>query len=137
MHEFDVDFGLAPAFNPKVLRVDVEVLPGVIGECKSRGEITDDDVRKLTRVANVFPTKRIEPYIIVAKTSEFTPDEVERCKAAQDRYRQRVILLSERELEPYFIYEKTQKQFNIRSTAISFDDLAKATHHIYFDPKQK
>jgi hypothetical protein len=108
-----------------------------IGECKSRGEITADDVLKLTRVADAFPRKRIESYIIFSKTSQFTPEEIERCKAAQDRYRPRVILLSERELEPYFVYERTGKEFNIRSTAISFEDLAQATHHIYFDPKRK
>jgi hypothetical protein len=48
-----------------------------------------------------------------------------------------VILLSDRELEPYFVYERTEKEYEVRATAISLEDLAKATKNIYFEPRRK
>jgi hypothetical protein len=108
-----------------------------IGECKSNDEITEQDVTHLKRVADVFPSKRIATYIIFSKTAPFTPTEIQRCRAAQDPRRPRVILLSDRELEPYFVYERTEKEFEIHSAAISFEDLARATQHIYFEPRPK
>lgn len=74
---------------------------------------------------------------IFSKTAPFTPAEIQRCRAAQDPHRLRVILLSDRELEPYFVYERTEKGFEIHSAAISFEDLARATQHIYFEPRPK
>jgi hypothetical protein len=109
-----------------------------IGECKSDGgEITADDVTKLTRVANALTAKSCEAFIIFSKTSSFTPEEVERCKAAQAKYGRRVILLSERELKPYYLYEQTAKEFEIDQYASSFDETAQATHNIYFEPRPK
>lgn len=114
-----------------------ERLGVAIGECKGRGEITEEDVRKLSQVANAFPTDRIAAYIIFSKAAPFTADEIARCRAAQPAGRSRVILLSNRELEPYFVYEWAAKEFLIDSTAISLEDLAKTTHALYFDPKPK
>lgn len=109
-----------------------------IGECKGRGEITEEDVRKLSQVADAFPKDRIAPFIIFAKTAPFTADEIARCRAAQPAgARTRVILLSDRELEPYFVYERAEKEFVIDSTAVSLEDLANTTHALYFDPKPK
>ena len=51
--------------------------------------------------------------------------------------RQRMILLSDRELEPYFVYESAAKEFEIDLTAVSLQDLANTTHSLYFDPKPK
>ncbi len=110
-----------------------------IGECKSDGgEMTADDVTKLTRVADALSaTRSCEAFIIFSKTSSFTPGEVERCKAAQAKYTRRVILLSERELRPYYLYEQTAKEFEIDHYASSFDQMAQATHNIYFEPRPK
>ena len=108
-----------------------------IGECKGHGEITEEDVRKLSQVADKFPKDRIAPFIIFAKTAPFTADEIVRCRAAQPAGRKRVILLSDRELEPYFVYEWAAKEFVIDSTAISLEDLANTTHALYFNPKPK
>ncbi len=108
-----------------------------IGECKARGEITSDDVAKLTQLADALPTKRIVPYIIFAKTAPFTPEEIERCKAARSTRRRRVILLSDRELEPYFVYARAAKEFEMRPTVVSLEDLARGTDNIYFIPKPK
>lgn len=108
-----------------------------IGECKGQGEITEQDVRNLTQVADAFPKDRIAPFIIFSKTAPFTADEIARCRAAQPPGRKRLILLSDRELEPYFMYERAAKEFVIDSTAISLEDLANTTHALYFDPKPK
>jgi hypothetical protein len=108
-----------------------------IGECKGRGEITEQDVRNLTQVADAFPKDRIMPFIIFSKTAPFTVDEIARCRAAQPAGRKSLILLSDRELEPYFVYERATKEFVIRSTAVSLQDLANTTHELYFDPKPR
>jgi hypothetical protein len=42
-----------------------------------------------------------------------------------------VTLLSNRELEPYFVYEWAAKEFLIDSTAISPEDLANTTQALY------
>jgi len=108
-----------------------------IGECKGRGEITEEDVRKLSQVADTFPKDRIVPFIVFSKTTPFTADEIARCRRAQPAGRKRIILLSDRELEPYFVYEWAENEFVINPTAISLEDLADTTHELYFDPKPK
>jgi hypothetical protein len=112
-------------------------VPLAIGECKSTKEITTEDVANLKQVADAFPAHRINSYIIFSKTSPFAPEEIDRCRAAQDPHRARVILLSDRELEPYFVYERTEKEYEVRASAISLEDLAKATQDIYFEPRPK
>ncbi len=80
-----------------------------IGECKANGgEITEDDVRKLTQVADAFPTNRLQPFIVFAKTTPFTTEEIARCGGAQTPDQLRVIMLSDRELEPYHVYERAE-----------------------------
>jgi hypothetical protein len=109
-----------------------------IGESKGRKEITEDDARHMGLVADALEEgSTCEPFIVFSKTSAFTLEEVERCRLAQGRYRLRVILLSDRELEPYFLYERAAKEFEIRTTAISFEDMAQATQNIYFHPVPK
>lgn len=109
----------------------------LIGECKSNKEIEEEDVLNLKRIADVFPQERFEVFIIFSKTTSFTPKEIECCKVAQDPYRHRLILLSGRELEPYYLYERTAKEFYIDEHAATLEEFAKNTHNIYFDPKTK
>jgi hypothetical protein len=108
-----------------------------IGECKTNSDITAQDVQNLKRVADAFERTRIEPFIIFAKTAPFKPEEIACCQAAQGLYHRRVILLSDRELEPYFIYERTEREFEIPPSAISFEDMAQATENIYFHPRPR
>lgn len=106
-----------------------------IGECKGQKTIETDDVTKLGRVADVLDAAGdCDVFVLFAKTSTFTPEEIERCKAIQGQYRRRVIMLSDRELEPYFIYEATRAQLQNRTYANSFADMANATHVLYFSP---
>jgi hypothetical protein len=111
-----------------------------IGECKSNGpkhEITEDDVKNLSAVANAFPPDRVTVYLIFSKTGEFSPSEIQRCSMLQESHPNRVIMLSARELEPYHVYERTAKEFNIRPTVISLRNMAEATPHIFFSPKPR
>jgi hypothetical protein len=122
---------LTESLSDKILQV-------AIGECKGHGEITVEDVRKLTLVADALSQDGdCEAFIVFAKTREFTPEEVERCKAAQGKYGLRVILLSDRELETYFVYERAQKEFVIDHSGGSLERMAQATQNIYFEPKRK
>ncbi|MFH0801507.1 MAG: hypothetical protein V2A78_03850 [bacterium] len=112
-----------------------------IGECKTRGEKiaekAEKDVENLKKVADAFPPERFESFIVFSKTHPFTENEIKRCQAAQVSGRHRVIILSDRELEPNFIYERTVLEFDIRESVISLKDLAKNTHDIYFEPKPR
>ena len=107
------------------------------GECKTNKPITAQDVENLKIVADSLPLKRIDPYIVFAKMAPFTNEEIELCKQAQSKHRWRVIMLSDRELEPYNVYERARDEFEIDSTAISLEDLAKVTQQLYFNPKRK
>jgi hypothetical protein len=110
----------------------------VIGECKSHGPITAEDVNKLGRVADALDaTGDCDAFVVFSKTGSFTPDEIEHCKAAQHSFKRRVILLSERELEPYQIYEAAEKIFQVKRSVSSLQDMAQATMNIYFEPKRK
>ena len=78
------------------------------------------------------------PYAIFAKTAPFTQAEIDRCKEAQKGGRRSsIILLSDRELEPYFVYGRAAKDFEIDSTAISLSDLARTTCQLYFHPASR
>jgi hypothetical protein len=115
-----------------------KLLQVAIGECKSDvGVIEWDDAQKLGRAADALTTGDCEVFIVFSKTSTFTDEEVERCKAAQGRLRQRVILLSKRELEPYYLYQRASSEFEISSHASSFEQMVRATHGIYFEPRHK
>ncbi len=110
----------------------------VIGECKANQEITEEDVRKLSKVADALPEDRFDVFIVFAKAGKgFTPEEIQRCRAADSKTRQRTILLSARELEPYFAYERAEKEFSIHGHAASLDGMVKATSDIYFEPRPK
>lgn len=109
----------------------------VIGECKTRKPITADDVEKLTRVADAFPEDRYDVYIVFARLTPFSPEEVELIRRANGKYRRRAIMLTERELEPYFVYEWTAKDFDIRQTASSLADMAAATLQVFFEERKR
>jgi hypothetical protein len=110
----------------------------VISEVKSAGgEITEADAANLSRVADIFEGSSFLPYIVFAKLGPFSPDEIERCKSAQGKTRTRVIVLSERELEPYFVYERAKQEFDIQGSTSRLHDLAIATNLIFFSPRLK
>jgi len=72
-----------------------------VGECKTRGGISEDDVRKLGRVADALDERGFKAFVLFAKLAPFTLEDVEICRKAQNRGKNRVIILSDRELECY------------------------------------
>jgi hypothetical protein len=108
-----------------------------IGECKTRKPITADDVEKLARVADSFPEDRYDVYIVFARLTPFSPEEVALIRHANGKYRRRAVMLTERELEPYFVYERTAKDFDIRQTASSLADMAAVTVRVFFEERRR
>ncbi|GAA0623939.1 hypothetical protein GCM10009422_20250 [Brevundimonas kwangchunensis] len=104
----------------------------VIGESKTRHPITADDVRNLTAVANAFPADMFDVFIAFARLTPFTDAEVDLIRPINDGHRQRAIMLTARELEPYFLYERTAREFDIDRTAVSFEDMARVTDRVFF-----
>jgi hypothetical protein len=119
----------------------------VIAECKDAGgEVTDEDVRKLSKVAEALRKGPFDVFILFAKCGEFTDEEIQRCKngrrklfehQGQVHYLNNIIMLSARELEPYYLYEQTEKEFDIKTYAHTFEELAMNTVNIYFEPRPK
>lgn len=76
----------------------------VIGECKAAGgQITADDAEHLAKVADALSNRRLNVFIVFAKTGTFSDEEIDACSRAQANWNERVILLSKDELEPYEI----------------------------------
>jgi hypothetical protein len=112
----------------------------IIGECKDRGGQGDSGsvdakgVENLKRVADSLPSHRFQTYIVLAKLAPFTPEEIALAKSLNDRYNQRAILLTNRELEPYHFYERTSLEFkNLKGHGSSPEDLAINTAMMYFN----
>lgn len=108
----------------------------ILGECKDVGPINIEDFRRdietLVRVAAALPAERFKTFLLVSKLSPFTADEIECAKALNTEHDHRAILLTERELEPYHIFERTKDDFDISESASSPEDLANATVKMYF-----
>jgi hypothetical protein len=86
----------------------------------------------LRKIADALPASRFEVYILLAKLAPFSNDEIELARSLNGPYQRRVIMLTERELEPYHVYERTQKELGIKSYGGSSEELAAVTDHIYF-----
>jgi len=108
----------------------------ILGECKDQGPIKleqfEKDIENLRRVADALPRKRFKTFVLLAKLSPFTPDEIERAKILNDAYEPRLILLTARELEPYHIYERTRRELQIQAHGSTPEGLALATLAMYF-----
>ena len=99
------------------------------------GTINATDVANLRAVADSFPRERFEVYILLAKLCAFTPAEIELARSLNGEHQLRVIMLTERELEPYHLFERTEKIFKIGRHCSSPEDLARATVSIFLNPQ--
>lgn len=108
----------------------------ILGECKDQGPIKSDefkrDIANLRRVADALPRTRFKTFILLAKLTPFTPDEIEQARTLNTEHQQRTILLTARELEPYHIYERTKTEFEIDGYGGTPEDLARITAKMYF-----
>jgi hypothetical protein len=99
----------------------------------SGGRDRRDRHRHLTRAADALPRARFDTFILLAKLTPFSHQEVALARTLNSDDRLRVIMLTARELEPYFLFERTKKEFPaIKEYATSFEDLALITDQIYF-----
>lgn len=115
-------------------RGNVEI---VLSECKTRDEISQGDIDNLSAVAEKLSAVGLKVFLLFSKTAVFTQDEIDRCKRIKSRASGGTILLSARELEPYFMYERASKEFHVETHGVSFDDMADATRCIYLEPRPK
>lgn len=104
----------------------------IIGECKDKGPITDGDIDNLKRIADALPRKRFKTFVILSQIAPFTTKQVQYAKTLNDRHRSRVILLTARELEPYFIYERTKAEKGVDAHGGTPEDMAMVTAQLYF-----
>lgn len=114
----------------------------ILAECKDRGQSTTQggdggtinakDIENLRAVADAFPRNRFDVFILLAKLCSFTPQEIELAKSLNEQHRRRVILLTDRELEPYHFYERTNIADHHGGDAAG---LALATETIFFNPQ--
>jgi hypothetical protein len=107
----------------------------VLAECKDRQEDAIDatDVANLRRAADALPRDRFDAFILLAKLAPFSDQEIALARTLNRDHRHRVIMLTARELEPYFLFERTKKEFPaIKEYATSFEDFALITSQIYF-----
>ncbi|BEP54795.1 hypothetical protein GmRootV118_20390 [Variovorax sp. V118] len=112
----------------------------VLGECKDRGNrrgqkdsagtIDARDIENLKRLADRFPKHRFDVYVLLAKLTAFTPEEIELAKTVNDSSSPRVILLTDKELESWHLFEHEGKELDIRSDGVA--RLAEITAAIYF-----
>jgi hypothetical protein len=108
-----------------------------VGECKTQGEITSDDVQNLVAVIEALPRRRVSGFLVFAKTSDFTESEIERCRQGSTKHERRVVLLGPRELEPFYAYEESARTHNVDKFSGSLTVMAENTHRLYFDPQRK
>ncbi len=103
-----------------------------IGECKTRDEITDEDIHNLTLVKNALEAKGIKVHLLFAKAVAFTGAEIQRFKAlrAKNIY---PILFTDHDLEPDELYNYYRENRITLPAPYSsdFDSLAANSAHIY------
>ena len=105
-----------------------------IGETKSEGPFDADDVRKLGQLADAIPHDYAEAFILFSKTGTFSPEEIALARSLNSRHRQRVILWSRDELEPFYPYERSKDVLGDHWHASSLEKMALNTHFLYFAP---
>lgn len=76
-----------------------------VGECKTNGDITDDDIQRLLAVRGALEKLGMTCFLLFAKTAaRFSDEEIARFKGASGQGVP-LILFTARELDPYEVYE--------------------------------
>jgi hypothetical protein len=106
----------------------------VVGECKTRQEITEQDVTNLVAVADALLAKGIDVYVVFAKLVDFTDAELIRIAGANAGGYTRTIVLTHKELEHWLPYKWAEAPGVRRFTGFSLEDFAQASDVLYFAP---
>jgi hypothetical protein len=105
----------------------------LIGEAKTGKPIDEQDVRKLGKLANAIPKHLGQCFILFSKTETFTADEVVLARTLNSQHERRVILWSQEELEPYFLYERAAGRLGQARYVTTLTDMANVTHQLWFN----
>lgn len=133
-HGIDCEIDLA-IVSKKNFEDKVAVL---IGECKTRDKITEQDIDNLMRVKQVLDKNGVVTYLLFSKTSEFSKEELRKFHplVAQNVY---PIIFTATELEPYDPYDHYHKN-NIKLPHIythQFDEIGLNSYEIYLKKEMK
>lgn len=108
----------------------------ILGECKGQAPIKAIELKKdadnMRRVADALPVHRFETFILFSKLSKFNPEEIAILKTLNEGHVNRVILLTDKELEPYRIYERTKLEHKIDEFANTPQRFADNTAKAFF-----
>lgn len=107
----------------------------LIGECKAGSRIEAADVDNLLVVAQALLGIGVEPFVLFSKLAELTPEELGHIRRIEQAHGVEPIILTDRELEPDFIYERTQQRFDLLYSGIDFSGLAEATRDAFLSPR--
>lgn len=134
VHGIDCEVDLV-AVGKKALEDKVTIL---LGECKTKDEITDQDIQNMLKVKEALEKDGIEVHLLFSKTSKFRRREIKRFLplAAQNFH---PILFTATELEPYEIYDYYHKN-DIKlphSYAHQFKEMARNSYEIYLKKEMK
>lgn len=94
----------------------------VIGECETSKQIEEGDVANLVSVARRLEKAGYQAYVVFAKLTPFTPNELKMCLGANDPFHHGAIILGPDDLEPFLIPDAYG----------DFEQLALWTHRKYF-----
>jgi hypothetical protein len=124
----EADFVAVVAGRPNIDDTPVQIL---IGEAKTSYGIDAQDVRKLGMLADAIPSEIARAFIMFAKTDTFAPDEVTLARSLNSPGKERVILWSREELEPWFVYERSKDRLGGAPYASSLIDMVQATEKLF------
>lgn len=104
-----------------------------IGECKSdNGKIDQNDINNLKNIKSHFKTKGINCYLLFSKTADkFAKDEIKLFKKLNAEGIN-PILFTNKELEPYLLYEEYDT-VPLRKYTFTFGDIASNSARIYLN----
>lgn len=128
METCEADFVAVVASRLSIDEAPVQIL---IGEAKTSDRIDANDVRKLGMLADAIPSKVARAFIMFVKTDTFTPDEVTLARSLNSPGKERVILWSREELEPWFVYERSKDRLGGAPYTSSLIDMVQATEKLF------
>lgn len=103
----------------------------ILGEAKTHKEFNEDDVRKLKKLAEAIPSHLADVFVLFAKADAFTENEIALAQQFNTKHKYRVILWSDRELEPYHVYERSKDTDGKDIYATSLTEMALVTHKLW------
>lgn len=104
-----------------------------LGECKAKGPTDKRDINGLTRIADRITSSRIHPFLLFAKTTQFTEEEIELMRPPEGTWPRRTIILGPDWLEAYDFRLTMTEATSGRFLGDGMEELAELTYYRYFD----